>query len=83
MEGECCGKVREGNFCSECGKPIEEDDLTLTGLLRFCRDSEASLGEAERDASRSGMSPSQSRAMAFYRARWKAWGDLLDRLRPR
>lgn len=83
----CCGKMRCGSFCEDCGKRLRDDD-SLWALVSYCRKRcetcrksiarhENSIAEkkAGRDVYCSGDSWYQATKRSLIK--WENWGDRL------
>lgn len=76
---KCCGKDREGRFCSECGKELAISPLIE--LYEQCRRTEQSLiAKAARDRKdkQSGRGEKAAKALEKNAAKWKAWAEAVE-----
>ncbi len=69
---KCCGKIRDANFCPECGKQLRQT-ANLAGLLKHIRMQEIRYSNETALKLQRGLKTQA-------RNRWKAWGDELEKL---
>ena len=83
MKKNCCGHNRQGNFCSECGKPLQEEQAVLA-VITYLR-TQASRRIKQCDALASTRSDPEYRTKMRIRAEegagnWSAWAGSIENL---
>lgn len=79
----CCGHDHATEFCPHCGSKLRTDPLA--SLLKHIRDNQAAQETTLRRFGERGGATSERHANWFNKrrkvvAKWKAWGDAVERL---
>lgn len=76
----CCNAEVTTPFCPQCGKKLRTNEPPLRALVRQCFNNAQSLATKATNLRRNNLYPKAMATAERSSARWKKWGEELEKL---